>query len=364
MIYETIFWFLVIVVTYTYVGYPIILLFFKRFSISIDEKYEPTVTLMIVAHNEQDNITEKLQNSIELDYPDKKLQILLIDDGSTDGTVEAGMQFDSVDVIKLPHKGKTNSQNIGIEKASGEIVVFSDANSIYDRKTIRSLVSKFSDRNVGCVCGELKYKNRGRRKYSRKDNRSQEGLYWSYEIILKRLEGRSGRLLGANGSIYAIRKDLYVPLSEDSISDFLEPIIIHSNGYQVIYDPEAVAIEEEPQFTFQRKRRIILRSLGSLKHVYKFMNPIKKGNIFLTLISHKVLRWFMPLFFILIFASNLFILDNKVIYVWLFGGQLLFYLSGLFIKSVKYFIIVNFAALLSIFDWIRGKQITKWSVIR
>jgi hypothetical protein len=132
----------------------------------------------------------------------------------------------------------------------------------------------------------------------------------------------------------------------------------------VIYDPDAIAVEEEPQFTFQRKRRIILRSLGSLKHVYKFMNPLKKGNIFLTLISHKLLRWFMPLFLILIFVSNLLILNNKAIYVWLFGGQLLFYLSGLFINPVKYFIIVNCAALLSIFDWVRGKQITKWTVIR
>jgi cellulose synthase/poly-beta-1,6-N-acetylglucosamine synthase-like glycosyltransferase len=267
-------------------------------------------------------------------------------------------------VIKLPHKGKTNSQNVGITKAKGEIIVFSDANSIYDRKAIKTLVSKFSDRKVGCVCGELKYKNRATRKYSEIKNKSQEGLYWSYEIILKRLESRSGRLLGANGSIYAIRKDLYVPLSEDSISDFLEPIIIHSNGYQVIYDSDAIAVEEEPQYTFKRKRRIILRSLGSLKHVYKYMNPLKKGNIFLTLVSHKLLRWFMPFFFILIFVNNLFIINDRAIYSWLLGGQILFYLSGIFIKPVKYFIIVNCAALLSIFDWGRGKQITKWTVIR
>lgn len=349
-----IFWCLLLIVLYTFIGYPIILKFFQKLKINKKTPYKPTVTLLIVAHNEENQIADKLRNSQQLDYSKKLLQVLVVSDGSTDQTVNIAKKFSDVDILELSHGGKTKAQNEGVKLATGEIIIFSDANSIYKKSAVQLLVENFSDPLIGCACGELQYKNKG----------SQERLYWSYEILVKQLEGRCGRLLGANGSIYAVRKSLYIPLADDAISDFLEPILIYIQGKKILYIPEAIAFEEEPINTFQRKRRIILRSLVSLKYALPHLNPLKNNNIFFNFVSHKFLRWFMPIFLIAIFITNLLIIDLHLFYLTIFVLQSCFYVSGLFIKPVKYFIIVHGAALIAIIDWFSGKKITKWSVIR
>ncbi len=354
MILSVIFWCLSLIVLYTFIGYPIILKFFQKLKIDKKTPYEPTVTLLIVAHNEENQIVDKLRNSQQLNYPKKLLQVMVVSDGSTDQTVKIAKEFDNVDILELSHGGKTKAQNEGVKLATGEIIIFSDANSIYKKSAIQLLVENFSDPSIGCTCGELRYKEKG----------SQEGLYWSYEILIKQLEGRCGRLLGANGSIYAIRKSLYVPLAEDAISDFLEPILIYAQGKKVLYLPEAIAFEEEPQNTFQRKRRIILRSLVSIKYASPYLNPLRNNNIFFNFVSHKLLRWIMPLILIAILIINLLIINQHLYYLVIFILQICFYVSGLFFKPVKYFIIVHSAATMAIIDWLSGKKMTKWSVIR
>jgi cellulose synthase/poly-beta-1,6-N-acetylglucosamine synthase-like glycosyltransferase len=344
----------IVIILYTYLGYPVLLFCKKPFRLKKNESYYPPVTLLITAYNEQDFIVDKLRNSLALDYLKGELQILLIDDGSDDETVARSKQVPGVDIISISHSGKTVAQNEGVKYAKGEIIVFSDANSMYNKDALKQLVSNFSDRRVGCVCGELRYF----------EERSDESLYWKYEVLLKRLEGRLGRLLGANGSIYAVRKDLYVPLADEAISDFIEPILIYGKGYKVIYEPGAVAVEKTPIETFNRKRRIILRSLTSLKYITKFLNPLKRNNVLLTLLSHKLLRWFTPILFMGLFILTIFLLGKGWVYQIMLGLQLLFLMSALVSRKVRYFINVNLAACLAIWDWIRGKKVITWEVIR
>jgi cellulose synthase/poly-beta-1,6-N-acetylglucosamine synthase-like glycosyltransferase len=334
--------------------YPLILTLYKKIIVKIDLKYTPYVTLLIVAHNEEKQIEDKIINSLELDYPKDRMQILVVSDGSTDKTNKIVKNYSNIDLFEISHSGKTIAQNEGIKISRGEIIVFSDANSMYEKSAIRRLVVNFTDPRVGCACGELRYKN----------NKSKENLYWSYEVIIKLLEGNCGRLLGANGSIYAIRKSSYVPLEKDAISDFLEPILIYGQNKKIVYTPKAIAYEDEPISIFNRKRRIILRSLVSLKYAMEQFNPFKKNNLFFNLVSHKILRWAMPILLIGVFISNIFLINSGAFYSIFFILQLCFYLSGMFLKPVRYFIIVHCAAIMAIIDWILGKRIIKWSVLR
>lgn len=352
-IMEIIFFFILGLIVYTYLGYPFLLFLRKENDYIKDGNFLPKVSLIITAHNEEWIIKSKLENSLVLDYPLEKLQIIIASDGSTDGTVRLAEEHHEVEVLDLSRMGKTAAQNEAVKRASGDIVVFSDTNAYYEPNAIRELVKWFVDSSIGCVCGELRYRGK-----------SQELLYWKYEVILKELESRNGRLLGANGSIYAIRKELYVQLDEDAISDFIEPILIYGEGKDVIYESEAIAIEDEPKQTFNRKQRIILRSLVSLKNISHLISPFHKRNIFLSLISHKILHWFMPVLLLVLLVINFLLLRFSLFYQVFFTFQLLFYFSGLFIKPVRYFIEVNSAALLAIIYWIRGKKIITWSVNR
>lgn len=340
-------------IAYAFLGYPFLLLIRKRVNFTKDEDFQSTVSLIITAHNEETVIDSKLRNSLSLDYPKEQLQLIVVSDGSTDKTVEIASQFESVRILKLERGGKTASQNEAVKVASGDILVFSDANSHYSRDAMRKLIRNFKDPSVGAVCGELRYKGRF----------SRESLYWKYEVTLKRLEGKTGDLLGANGSIYALRRECYEPLPPDAISDFLEPIIIRGNGMKVIYEREAIAWEKEPGNTFQRKRRIILRALRSIRYLKTFLNPLKHRYLSWSLFSHKVLRWLMPYFLMFLALLNLLLIKIGLFQI-TFICQLIFYGSAIFSKSVWYFILVNSASCVAIVDWVRGKRIVTWHVER
>ncbi|MBT3759513.1 MAG: glycosyltransferase [Candidatus Marinimicrobia bacterium] len=354
-IIEIVFWMVVFSIVYTYFGFPLALLLKKKKRKCRTNPSEfPSVTLIITAYNEETHIVNKLKNSLELDYPPKKLQIILANDGSTDNTSELVKKFNEIELLELVHRGKTSAQNKAVTQSTGDIIVFSDANNIYKIDAVKKLVLNFSEISVGAVCGELCYNGAN----------TKEGLYWKYEVFLKKLESRSGQLLGVNGSIYAIRKKLYQKLAEDAISDFIEPVLIYGAGHDVIYEPTALAFEDEPNTIFDRKRRIILRTLYSLKYVRHLMNPFQNRNIFMQLFSHKILRWFMPLLLLCLFLLNIVLLGNGILYNIIFVLQLIFYLSAFVVNTVRYFLIVNFAALMAIWDWVCGKKIVTWAVNR
>jgi len=356
MIYilEIIFWLSISLVAYSTIIYFLLLKLFRRNNYNIDENILPTVTLIICAYNEEKNILNKLKNVEELDYPLEKMQVILANDGSNDNTVKIAKNFNLVNILSLDRVGKTSAQNKAVEIAENDILVFSDANSIYRQDAIKKLVRNFADKRIGAVCGELHYH----------EEKSEESLYWNYEISIKKGESRNGRLIGANGSIYAVRRDSYIPLPKDAISDHLEPIKIYGNGLDVIYESEAVAIEDAPENILLRKRRIILRSLISIKYILNELNPFRKRSIYIPYISHKLIRWFSPLFLILIFLSSGLLMNYSGIYLYIFYSQILFYLLGLIISPIRYFLKVNIASLLAITDWFLGKKQDTWEVIR
>ena len=353
-IIEIIFWINIGLIIYSTIIYLLLLKVFKHKKYVVDENYLPSITLIICAYNEEKNILNKLKNVEEIEYPLEKMQVILADDGSDDGTVKIAKNFKFVNILSLDRLGKTNAQNEAAKVAENEILVFSDANSIYRSNALKKLVRNFSDEKVGVVCGELRYH----------EENSEESLYWKYEIAIKKAESRNGWLLGANGSIYAIRTKSYVPLPKDAISDHLEPIKVYGNGLDIIYESEAIAVEDAPKNVMARKRRIILRSLISIKYILNEINPFSKRSIFIPYVSHKLIRWFTPIFLLITLLSNWLLINYSSIYLYAFYLQILFYLFGLVISPIRYFLKVNIASLFAIIDWFIGKKQNTWEVIR
>jgi len=356
----------------------ILLAVFKGKKLIQEKEFTPGVSLVTVAYNEEKVIRKKIENSLALDYPHDKLEIIVASDGSTDKTAEIVAEY-AVKGIKLNHsierKGKTAAQNDAVSKSRGEVIVFSDANAIYARNAIKKLVRNFDDKRVGCVCGELKYTNS-----SESVAGKSESLYWKYEKFLKRKESQISSLLGVTGSIYAVRRALYVPLKQDIISDFVEPLKIVRNRHKVVYEPEAISFEKasaDMKTEFERKTRIVTRSIRGLFNERELLNPFKHGIFSIQLISHKLLRWTVPLFLIGLFVSNLFLWDNGNVYRSLLIFQIVFYLSALVAwvfeligSQIKlfyipyYFCMVNSAALVGWFKYLTGQKEVVWETAR
>ena len=240
---KALFWTFIALVAYVYVGYPLLLAAIRTLRGPRRIKQadtEPSVTLMISAFNEEDVITDKLRNCLELDYPRERLEVFVISDASDDCTdaIVAGFAGQGIELIRMGERGgKTLGLNEAVRRASGEIVVFSDANAMYRIDVLRMLVRNFADPVVGAVVGESTYVD------PEVESERSEGLYWRYEVCLKRLESQIGSVVGGDGAIYAIRRQLYVPMSADALSDFVNPLQIVRGGHRCIYEPAARSYE-------------------------------------------------------------------------------------------------------------------------
>lgn len=258
---------------------------------------EPPVSLIIAAYNEEKTIAQKLDNTLELDYPRDKLEIYVASDGSTDRTNEIVESYRDrgVTLVAFPRTGKTGMQNRMALRAQGEILVFSDANAAYRRDAIRMLVRNFADPGIGGVCGQLEYVTAG------EGAGSSESTYWTYEKFMKRRESELSSVIGANGSIYAIRRCDYVQIDEDLISDLVEPLAVVRNGKRVVYEPAAVSVEEGSTSygtEYRRKVRILTRSIRGLLRMRALLNPMRFGVFAVQLIMHKLMRFLTPVFLI------------------------------------------------------------------
>lgn len=364
---------------YTYIFYPVILLILSRLvrrkGGGADGNFIPRVSMIIAAYNEAAVIGEKIDNCLNLDYPGDKIEFLFGSDGSIDDTekIAAGYPDERIRLFPFPqHRGKIFVLNDLILHAKGEIVVFSDANTIYNRDAIKRLVGHFTDLNIGGVCGGLKLvnPNQGSAGFG-------EGLYWSYEVLLKRLESRIYSVVGANGGIYAVRRDLLkpLPLERAVMDDFLIPLRITELGYRVVYEPKAVG-QEDASYSikdeFKRKVRIGAANYYSLYYIYPLLNPAA-GYTALFLWSHKVVRWFVPFLLLFAFISNLVIIDFMPFRA-LFALQFIFYLLALLgfivdlsgLKKLRilsipyYFVMVNTALLLGFLKFATRSQKVAW----
>jgi len=379
---QLIFWVLVLIILYIYAGYALIVYLLSKTrpkEANFDETYTPSVAFIISAYNEEKIIRQKLENTLQLDYPAEKLTIWVVSDASSDDTDEIvqSVRDERVHLQRISgRKGKTYGITSVMEQINEEVVVFSDANALYERNAIRELVKYFADAEVGYVVGRAEYN---------KENMSEagenEGVYWSFELKLKLNESLIGSVVGGDGAIYAIRRELFQPLDAEDINDFVNPLHIIQQGYRGVFNPDAVCYEDTADTfakEFYRKRRIVNRSWRGLWKNASVLNPASSGVFAWQILSHKLLRWLGGLFFGLLFLANLFLLNSGWLYDVAFLGQLAVYSLALIgylqdrqgevlpklVSVPYYFFMVNLYSLLGIMDAFRGETYTTWQTIR
>ena len=370
------------ILIYIYIGYPVLLIFFRYMlpRQKVDKKeYFPIVSFLISCFNEEKIIREKLENTLALDYPKDKLEIIVISDASTDKTdkIVRGYRNKGIRLIRQDkRKGKTSGLNLAVPKTRGNLIIFTDANAMFHSASIKKLVRNFSDKNVGYVVGEARYRNKNKTMAFKTEN-----TYWQYEIFMKKIESELGSVVGGDGAIYAIRRELYEPLRDTDINDFVNPMQIILNGFRGVYEPEAICWEESAgdfNKEFQRKVRIVNRSFSGLLRMKSVLNPFKTGFFSIEIISHKLLRWF-ALIFVAAFAVTSLVLAllHFKLYQWISLSVILFfgcsYLGYLLSDSINlwkilyypyYFVLINAASLLGFSKSLKGEIQTTWSHTR
>lgn len=384
-IYSVAFMGLTALLFYIYAGYPVLLFLMARLfprDHRLDETYEPSVTVVISAYNEEKVIGQKITNTLDLDYPAEKLAVLVVSDASTDRTDEIVKTFADRGVVLVrssKRRGKTAGLNLALSGVTGELIVFSDANAMYDRLAIRRLVRHFTDETVGYAVGRSRYKIGNETASS-----GSEGAYWGFEAKMKEWESACSSVVGGDGAIYAIRARLYEPLHENDINDFVNPLQIVAKGYRGIFDREAWCLEEPAGLfkkEFLRKVRIANRSFNGFLRVREAGNPFKAGRFAWQLVSHKLLRWFSPFIICLHFITALAIADTgrpvevTALAFVLFYGLLAFlglvgWLGqeqrrfGRLFSLSYYFVLMNLASAVGISLRLQGKVISIWDTVR
>ena len=344
-----IFCLLIFIVFYTYLGYGILLWIVVKIKESFTSSNKlrvnkdlPEVTLLIAAYNEEDIVDDKMSNTELLDYPKEKLHIVWVTDGSTDSTMNKLKAYDGVKVLHEPErKGKTSAINRSMTYINTSIVVLTDANAMLNPESIKEIVSLFVDDKVGCVAGE-KRENIGSKDTA---SSSGEGIYWRYESALKNLDDRLYSVVGAAGELYAIRRELFEQIPDDTLlDDFVVSLKIAMKGYKIAYCPQAYATEygsESMQDEEKRKVRIAAGGLQATWRLRSLLNIFRYGILSFQYISHRVLRWTItPLSLFALFPLNILLCvqyTESVVPIILLILQSIFYLLGFagYINSKK-----------------------------
>jgi cellulose synthase/poly-beta-1,6-N-acetylglucosamine synthase-like glycosyltransferase len=372
------FWLLVGVIVYTYLLFPVLVFLRGRLGRQRyhSSEHTPTVSLIIAAYNEAQVIGAKLENVLALDYPHDRLEVLVASDGSTDGTeaIVAGYAAHGVRLFALPRQGKAGALNTVVAAATGEILVFSDANSLYAPGAIRALVRPFADPKVGGVAGNQRYQQSPQ---TTSLTGVGETAYWGFDRRLKQAQSAAGNAISATGAIYAVRRSLFRPVAVGVTDDFYISTGVIAQGFRLVFAPDAVAYETVANakgVEFGRKVRVITRGLRGVWLRRELLNPLRFGFYSLQLFSHKVLRRLVvwPLLGLLLVSPLLW--KRGWLYRSVLVGQLALYGCGLVgwlggqraLSRQKlfalpfYFCLVNAAALLATWNLVRGYRIDRW----
>ena len=379
LLLKSVFWFALGSLIYIYAGYPIFLflisrLFPKRRPAS---PFAPKLSILIAAYNEEAGILKKSHSTLARDYPPNNIEILVLSDGSTDATDEIVRSISDprVRLIRVEgRKGKTKAQNEGVEHARGEVLIFSDATTTYHPQALRYLAANYEDPRVGAVSGRYQYFD--------SLGHSPTGLgtvaFWNYENLIKSMQSRIRTITGCCGCIYSVRRSAYTPLAPDVISDLVQPLHVIQKGYRVVFEDRALAYEETTHSTseeFSMRVRVVTRGMRGVLSVSELLNPWKWGWVSFQLWSHKVLRWLVPFFLIVLFASNS-LLVQIPFYRSALLLQVAFYfltLSALVLPLQRlwkplgiplYFCTLHAAALLSVLQILRGRKYVVWETVR
>jgi cellulose synthase/poly-beta-1,6-N-acetylglucosamine synthase-like glycosyltransferase len=375
-IWDYLFWGSAAWILYVYAGYPLVLaligMVYRR--PVRREPITPTVTIVIAAYNEQAHIADTVRNKLEFDYPADKLEIIVVSDGSTDATDELVKQFEPQGVRLLrqePRQGKTAALNKAVALAKGELVMFSDANSMHARDALKYIVENFADPQIGYVTGKMVYVN---------EDGSLVGdgcsTYMKYENVLRKLETDVGSIVGVDGGIDVVRRSLFQPMRADQLPDFVLPLRVVAAGYRVIYEPRALLKEQTLSRTadeFRMRVRVALRSFWALFDSRSLLQPFGHALFSFQLWSHKVLRYLVFLPMIAIAVASLVLWNSGPIYRLAVLAQLAGYglvlLSSLAPQSralqraaalPSYFVLVNLASGIAFWRFLKGEKQVLW----
>ncbi|MFN2532269.1 MAG: glycosyltransferase family 2 protein [Pyrinomonadaceae bacterium] len=377
---EALFWASVAVLTYTYVGYLLLLLFLNAVRPDPVRRgsHSPPVTVIIAAYNEEKALRAKLENTVQLNYPKHLLEIIVASDCSTDGTDDIVRSFAADGVVLCRQRqrlGKTAAQNAAVERARGQIVLFSDATTVYEPDVLTRMIPYFADPLVGCVTGRVEYRDPAVSAVGH-GTRS----YWDYEFKLKTYESSVRSLIGVCGCMYAVRKSAYVPLYHEACSDFLIATTTVKQGLRAVYEPDAVCFEntnDRSNQEFKVRVRIIAQTLSDLWRNREMLNPFRQGFYSIELLSHKLLRYFAPVLLLVVLLSSAFLARVHWFYLLCFVVQALFYgvaftgwlverigITNRWIAMPQYFVIANLASLVAVVQFFRGERYARWEPLR
>lgn len=375
------FWAAVGLLVYTFVLFPALIILrgllfrkpHKRANVT------PSVSIIIAAYNEEKNIEARIKNILSLDYPEQKLEVLIASDGSTDNTDEITRSYakHGIKLLSLPRQGKQATLNDAMSVTHGDIVVFSDANSMFAPNAIRALVRSFSDPNVGGVAGNQIYLTKG----GGGDIGDSERSYWDFDQMLKLFQSQAGNVTSATGSIYAIRRSLFCEVPPGVPDDFFISINVIAQGFRLVFEPEAICYEPVTKSStreFARKVRIITQGLYAVSVMRVLLNPFRHKFYAIQFFSHKVLRRLMFFPLIILGLVNPFIWNYGLFYQMTMLAQIGFYslaLLGMFFErnpSVKlkiftipfYFCMIYLASSLATLNLLRGHRVSIWETQR
>lgn len=374
-----VFWLSVGLIVFSYFGYALLILVVSwvvRRPVS-RAPIEPTVTYLITAYNEEKSIAAKLEQTLTLDYPRDKLEILVASDGSSDRTDEIvrGFADRGVRLLRVEGRvGKTETQNQAVRQATGEIIIFSDATTRYEPMAIRNIVRNYADPNVGGVSGRYQYYN---------PTGAPIGvgsvLYSRYDNLIKTLQTNIKTITGCCGCIYSIRRASYKPLPAEIISDLCEPLKVIEGGQRIVFEADAIAYEETTERTaeeFKMRVRVITRGMNGLLFMKTLFNPLRYGFISFQLFTHKILRWLVPIFLVGALVANLFLVGTPL-YDATLAVQLGFYVIALIgyvaekrkvsigpLSVPLYFVTVNIAIAVAAYRAWKGHKAVVWETVR
>ncbi|RKZ17857.1 glycosyltransferase family 2 protein [bacterium] len=377
----SIFWLSIALVVYVYAGYPVLAKLLgavtnRRVKTADPGAYRPTVTVAIAAFNEAAHIEATVRNKLASDYPADKLQVVVVSDGSDDGTdaIVQGIDDPRVRLVRQePRAGKTSGLNLILPDIDTEVVVFSDANSLYHADTIGHLVAPLADPEVGYVTGRMVYR-------APDGSLTGEGCsaYMVYENRLREWETRLGSIVGVDGGVDAVRRELWTPMRPDQLPDFVEPLSIREQGYRVVYEPRALLYEDAlaaEADEFRMRVRVTLRAYHALKDKAALLNPLRFGLFAWQLWSHKVLRYLAFLGMLGAMLANLVLAwQSGGIWSLFFAGQIVFYVTAGYGRTMLrqghtpprlaglayYLCVLNLASALAFVQFLRGKKQVTW----
>jgi len=383
---EFLFWLSVFIIFYTYIGYGILLYGFvllKRLvkkrpkSSQVNDNVLPSCTVIVAAYNEASIIRDKIENTLVLVYPRTKIQYVFVTDGSTDGTPEIVGQYPDIRLLhRQARSGKIAAVHRAMQEVSTEVVVFTDANTFLNPEALVEICKHYADEHIGVVAGEKRVYAGAKADASS----AGEGFYWKYESTLKKWDSELHTVVGTAGELFSIRRNLYEPVPTDTVlDDFMISMQIAAKGFKVVYEPLAYATElasENVEEELKRKIRIAAGGIQSIIRLKKLLNPFYSPWLSFQYVSHRVLRWTLaPALLPAVFLINgvLLFQDHAGIYTLLFGAQVVFYglsFIGWLLErrrlKVKiafipfYFCLMNYAVLMGMVRYLRGKQSVVW----